>query len=116
MTVVVSWSKHVTHLLSLTSSYNGSSSFLEAPVVWAEATNSFRVTGQFINFPSIAITMGITVLLVVGLRPMAMVNLVFVVIKIIVLLIFIIACAKDIDRSNYTPFFPPNQGLSSSLD
>lgn len=116
MTVVVGWSKHVTHLLSLTTSYNGTSSFLEAPVVWAEATNSFRVTGQFINFPSIAITVGITILLVVGLRPMAMVNLVFVVIKIIVLLIFIVIGAKDIDRRNYTPFSPPNQGLNGSSD
>jgi hypothetical protein len=33
------------------------------------------------------------------------------VLKIIILLIFIFVCSKYVNRKNYSPFFPPNQGI-----
>jgi basic amino acid/polyamine antiporter, APA family len=112
LVVVVNWSKSVTHLLGLISNTQPIARFLEAPFVWDETVDSFRATGQIMNFPSIFITLVITCLLIIGLRPMVMVNSVLVVIKICLLLVFIIACSKFIDRKNYQPFFPPNKGFA----
>jgi amino acid transporter len=52
----------------------------------------------------------ITVLLVIGIRETAMVNMVLVVIKIILLLIFIFVTCGYVNRDNYKPFFPSNLG------
>jgi APA family basic amino acid/polyamine antiporter len=86
----------------------------QAPLLWDETTNSFVVTGQAINLPAIVISVALTLLLITGIRPTAIVNLVLVVFKIIVLLIFIFACCKYVDRKNYTPFFPSNLGIPLS--
>ncbi|CAF4364953.1 unnamed protein product, partial [Rotaria sordida] len=60
--------------------------------------------------PTIAITIAITILLIIRVHQMARVNLVLVVFKIITLLIFIFGCCNYVNRNNYNPFFPPNQG------
>jgi APA family basic amino acid/polyamine antiporter len=83
---------------------------VEAPINWNETVPNFYITGQAINLPAIAITVAMTLLLISGNRPTAMVNLVLVIIKIIILLIFIFACCKYVNRDNYKPFFPPNEG------
>jgi amino acid transporter len=111
LTVVVSWSKYVVHFIETVSHYNATSWIVQAPVFWDEDAKHFIVTGQAINLPAIAITIAMTVLLIIGIRPTAIVNLVLVVIKIIILLIFIFACCKYVNRDNYKPFFPPNQGI-----
>ena len=111
LTVVVSWSQYVVNFIETISDYNVTRSVVQAPVIWNATGESFFLTGQVINIPAIAITIGITVLLVSGIRPTAIVNFVLVVIKIIALLIFIFACCKYVDRKNYEPFFPPNEGM-----
>ncbi len=110
LTVVVDWSKYVVHFIDNVSVYNVTRLLVQAPVAWNETAGRFFVTGQAINIPAIAITMAITLLLIYGIRPTAMVTLVLVVFKIIILLIFIFACCKYVDRKNYEPFFPPNRG------
>jgi APA family basic amino acid/polyamine antiporter len=110
LAVVVSWSKYVVRFINLVSGYNATTSIVEAPVAWDGNTLGFLATGAAINLPAIAITLAITVLLVIGIRQTAIVNLVLVVIKIIILLIFIFATCKYVNRDNYTPFFPSNQG------
>jgi APA family basic amino acid/polyamine antiporter len=109
--VVVSWSDYVVHFIDLISDYNITKSLVEAPVGWSEELNMFYRTGQIINLPAIAITIAVTFVLVIGIRETAIVNLIFVIIKVIILLIFIFACCIHVDRKNYTPFFPPNQGI-----
>ncbi|CAF3902786.1 unnamed protein product [Rotaria sordida] len=113
LTLAVSWSNHVVLLVDIVSDYNVTNMIVKAPVAWNEDSENFYVTGQAINLPAIAITIAITILLIIGIRQTAIVNLVLVVIKIIILLIFIFACCKYVDRKNYHPFFPPNKGLFS---
>jgi APA family basic amino acid/polyamine antiporter len=110
LTVVVNWSKYVVHFINLFSNYNVTKSIVQAHWAWNETALSFYSTGQVINLPAIAITIAITLLLIWGIRPTAMVNLVLVIIKIIILLIFIFACCKYVDLNNYKPFFPKNEG------
>jgi APA family basic amino acid/polyamine antiporter len=110
LTVVVGWSDYVVNFAQLVSNHNVTASIVQAPLVWNENALRFYVTGQAINIPAIAITIAITIFLVIEIRIAAIVNLVLVVIKIIILLIFIFACCKYVDRKNYTPFFPSNQG------
>ena len=116
LTVVVAWSKYIVHLVVLISGQNVTTLIVEAPVAWNESATNFYVTGQVINLPAIAITIAITFLLVSGIRSTSIVNLVLVVFKIIVLLIFIFACAKYVKRENYTPFFPQNEGKPKILN
>jgi APA family basic amino acid/polyamine antiporter len=86
----------------------------QAPVIWNEDTESFSVTGQAINLPAIAITILLTIVLIIGIRPTARFNLGLVVFKISVLLIFIFLCCKYVDTKNYSPFFPSNEGIRLS--
>ncbi len=110
LTVVVDWSKYVVHFIDNVSVYNVTRLLVQAPVAWNETAGLFSATGQAINIPAIAITIAITLLLIYGIRPTAMVILVLVVFKIIILLIFIFPCCKYVDRKNYEPFFPRNRG------
>ncbi|CAF1080708.1 unnamed protein product [Adineta steineri] len=109
-TVVVSWSKYVTHFIYVVSDYNSTNSLIQAPVAWSDDTQSFSVTGGAINLPAIFITIAITVLLISGIYATAIVNFVLVVIKIIILLIFLFATCKYVNVDNYKPFIPSNQG------
>ncbi|CAF4173629.1 unnamed protein product, partial [Rotaria sordida] len=93
--------------------FHSDSTIVQAPVAWDEDDGHFFVTGQVINLPAIAITIAITILLIIRVHQMARVNLVLVVFKIITLLIFIFACCNYVNRNNYNPFFPPNQGSFS---
>lgn len=108
--VLVHWSKYVVHLIELISGYKVVSMVVQPPVAWNETGLNFYATGQVINLPAVAITIAITILLVSGIRPTAIVNLILVVFKIIILLIFIFACAKHVNTDNYRPFFPRNEG------
>ena len=116
LTVVVGWSKYAVHLVGLIANYTSISTVVEAPVAWNETGLNFYATGQVINLPAIAITIAITMLLVSGIRSTAIVNLVLVAFKIIILLIFIFACAKYVNRENYKSFFPENQGKLEILN
>jgi APA family basic amino acid/polyamine antiporter len=109
--VVVSWSDYVVHFIDIISDYNITKSLVEAPVGWSEELNMFYRTGQIINLPAIAITIAVTFVLFIGIRETAIVNFIFVIIKVIILLIFFFACCIHVHRKNYTPFFPPNQGI-----
>ncbi len=113
--VVVNWSHYVVHFIHLVSDYNITRSLVEAPVAWSADLSMFYHTGQIINLPAIAITIAITLLLISGIRPTAIVNLLLVIIKVIILLIFIFAGCAHVDRKNYEPFFPSNQGIVKEL-
>ncbi|CAF4477903.1 unnamed protein product [Rotaria sp. Silwood2] len=113
LTVTVAWSKHVVLFVDLVSDYNVTSMIVQAPVGWDEDAEHFYLTGQAINIPAIGITIAITILLLIRTRQMAIFNLVLVVFKIIVLLIFIFACCNYVNRNNCNPFFPPNKGSFS---
>jgi APA family basic amino acid/polyamine antiporter len=109
-TVVINWSHYVVHLINLISDYNVTESVIQAAVAGSDGTNLFHSTGQIINLPAIAITIAVTLIVIIGIRPTAIVNLVLVVIKVTILLIFIFAGCAHVDRKNYDHFFPLNEG------
>jgi basic amino acid/polyamine antiporter, APA family len=103
------------HLIGLISKHNVTSSLVEAPVAWSDDPVMLYTTGQVINLPAIAITLAITFVLIIGIRETVIVNLIFVVIKVIILLIFIFACCVHVDRKNYDSFIPKNNGKITYL-
>ena len=110
--VVVRWSHYVVHFIELISDHNITKSIVEAPIAWSKTSDTFYVTGQVINVPSIAIGIFVTVILFLGIRETSMVNLVLVIFKIVILLIFIFAGCVYVDTDNYRPFFPKNEGMA----
>jgi basic amino acid/polyamine antiporter, APA family len=67
------------------------------------------VTG-IVNLPAIFIVLVVSMLLISGIRQSANANTVMVFIKAIVLVVFVVAGAAYVKRSNLTPFIPPNTG------
>jgi APA family basic amino acid/polyamine antiporter len=63
-----------------------------------------------INLPAICIVVIVSALLISGIRQSANANTVMVFIKSMVLVVFVIAGAVYVKRSNLTPFIPPNTG------
>jgi basic amino acid/polyamine antiporter, APA family len=110
LVAVIHWSQYVVHFFELVASFNATRSMVEPPIGWSNGTVGFYITGDVLNLPAIAITIAITALLLIGIRETAMVNLVLVVFKMIVILVFIITGAVYVDRNNYTPFIPTNLG------
>jgi APA family basic amino acid/polyamine antiporter len=98
------------NFIDLISDYNVTRSLAEAPVAWSQDLG-FYATGQVMNLPAIIITLVITIILIIGIRETAIFNLIFVVIKVLILLIFIFTCCVHVDRKNYDPFIPKNQGI-----
>jgi APA family basic amino acid/polyamine antiporter len=109
-TVAVGWSGYVVHFIEIISKHNATKSIVQAPVAWMEQSNSFYSTGKVINLPAVVIVIALTILLLFGIGESAKINLVIVIIKILVVLLFIFACCGYTKPSNYTPFFPPNEG------
>jgi APA family basic amino acid/polyamine antiporter len=85
-----------------------------APGVIMSAANGLGVQGVF-NLPAALIVLGVTVLLVRGIKESARTNTVLVVIKTVVLVVFIAAGASYVRSSNLHPFIPPNTGEFGSF-
>ncbi|KAL1921870.1 uncharacterized protein VTP21DRAFT_10512 [Calcarisporiella thermophila] len=106
-TVAVGWSGYTTDFFgSLGVSIN--KHLTNAPVEWTE--NAFHVTGDYLNLPAVCICITITIILMFGIRESARFNNIIVTMKVLVVLVFIFACIKFVDPSNYTPFIPENEG------
>jgi APA family basic amino acid/polyamine antiporter len=71
--------------------------------------NGTVATG-FINLPAVAIVVGISLLLIVGIQESARANAIIVVLKVGVVIGFILLGWKYITAANYTPYIPPAQG------
>ena len=108
-TVVMGWSKYVVHLINIASDRNVSSVVFNPTLMWTSGT-VITLTGAVLDLPAIGITIVITIILIVGIRQTATMNLILVFIKIIILLIFVLACCRYINIEHYHPFFPENEG------
>ncbi|MFN0169631.1 MAG: amino acid permease [Bryobacteraceae bacterium] len=64
-----------------------------------------------INLPAMFIIVVISLLLMIGIQESARVNAIIVVIKVAVVLVFIGLGWMFIDKANYTPFIPENDGV-----
>lgn len=81
-----------------------------APFAFDPQTHSWTATGAIFNLPAFFIIALITVLLVIGIKESATVNVIIVFLKISVILIFIGAGLFFIKPSLWQPFIPANQG------
>ena len=63
-----------------------------------------------LNLPAVFVVAAVTTLLVVGIKESANVTSAIVVVKVIVVLAFLGACAPLIVKANWHPFLPPNTG------
>jgi APA family basic amino acid/polyamine antiporter len=70
-----------------------------------------RMIHGMINLPAVFIIVCISMLLMTGIKQSARTNAVIVVIKLMVVLVFIGLGWLYINRANYTPFIPPNEGV-----
>jgi len=81
----------------------------KAPVGWDIKTETFTVTGSYVDLPAMAICLLITGLLCFGIRESARFNNVIVCIKVAVILIFIVVMAPKVNTDLWDPFIPPNE-------
>src|SRR5712692_5946070 len=70
----------------------------------------WHATGAIVNLPAVLIVLGITTILVIGIRESAGVNSAVVLVKTGVLVLFVIAGFAYVKVSNWHPFIPPNSG------
>ncbi|OMJ27228.1 putative amino acid permease YfnA [Smittium culicis] len=66
--------------------------------------------GSYINIPAIFITAVIVCILCIGIRESSAVNVVIVMIKLSVIILFIFGSLKFVDKSNLKPFIPKKDG------
>jgi APA family basic amino acid/polyamine antiporter len=81
-----------------------------APFSFNATSETFHVTGAYVNLPAMVIVLAITALLILGIRESAVLNSVVVVIKVTVVIMFIVAAGLYINPSYWDPFIPENQG------
>ncbi|HTW34099.1 MAG TPA: amino acid permease [Rhizomicrobium sp.] len=96
--VAVGWSAHVAEFLH---------GHVPGQLLYGFATID-PDTGMhgLINLPAVLVTLAVTVLLVIGTRESATVNLVLVAIKISALVLFVVLASQRFDLSNFHPFLP----------
>ena len=73
-----------------------------------------HVTAIF-NLPAVLVIAIATTLLVIGIRESARVNDFIVIVKVAVVLIFIAFAAHAVNPGNWSPFIPPNTGVSGQF-
>lgn len=84
---------------------------LAAPFAYDTVTDTWTITGGYINLPAVLIVIAMSLVNVIGIRESAMANNVIVGIKVTVLLIFIGVGSAYVNTSNWEPFVPEQQQL-----
>jgi APA family basic amino acid/polyamine antiporter len=62
------------------------------------------------NLPATLIVLAVMLLLVRGIKESAIANTALVAVKVVVLIVFVVACAQFVRMDRLTPFIPPNEG------
>jgi len=125
--VAVGWSGYFTELMQILH-INFPASLANAPLCvvgdpppcptpWADTgtgftwfIHQFGLTGAIGNFPAVLLILGLTWVLVVGVKESANTNAIMVGVKLVVVLLVILFGASYINWNNFTPFVPANTG------
>ncbi|HEX6693382.1 MAG TPA: amino acid permease, partial [Longimicrobiales bacterium] len=107
-TVAVGWSGYVVSFLHDVGIHIPPE-FSAAAGTTITAADGTVVSGIF-NLPAMLIVLAVTALLVVGIQASARTNATIVIIKLAVVLLFIGFGAAYVNRANWTPFIPANEG------
>lgn len=113
--VSVGWSGYVGAFLQHSFGVALPHAWSNAPITWLADPalaigGRFVLTGDIINLPAALITLLVTAILVTGIKESARFNAVIVFVKIVVVLAFIAFAASFVDRANWQPFIPENEG------
>ena len=110
-TVAVGWSGYLVALIYRLTGVHLSQAWTQAPMRWDEAAHRFASTGFYINLPAVLFALGITAILIVGVRQSARLNAVMVAVKMTAILLFLGFAAAYVQPENWVPFIPENQGV-----
>ncbi len=89
---------------------------VDFPAAWANApvtghgVHDLHWTGAIVNLPAVVLIVGLTALLVVGVRESARFNNTMVLVKVGVVLMVILFGLPFVSAEHFTPFIPPNTG------
>ncbi|MBI3473503.1 MAG: amino acid permease [Candidatus Solibacter usitatus] len=108
-TVSISWSGYVVSLLH-DFGIDLPAQFLAGPFEAVKLPDGRMLQG-IVNLPAMFIIACVSLLLIVGIQESARTNAVIVVIKLTVVVVFIGLGWMYINRANYTPFIPANEGV-----
>jgi basic amino acid/polyamine antiporter, APA family len=93
------------------------SRFASSPLTYDSATHAWSSTGAIVNIPAVVVIVGITGILVIGIRESARFNNVIVAVKLAVILLFIFLAVPSFSTANWITavnpegrFIPPNAG------
>ncbi len=86
-------------------------SLTTAPFTYNVETQSWALTGAFVNLPAVVVVIFITIVLVLGIRESAFLNALIVVIKLSIILAFIATGVFFIRPELWHPFVPENRGV-----
>ncbi|MGE5647208.1 MAG: amino acid permease [Acidobacteriota bacterium] len=107
-TVSISWAGYVVSLLN-DFGIHLPPQLVSSPLEALKLPDGTHIQG-LINLPAVFIVVVISILLMVGIKESARANAVIVVIKVTVVLVFIAVGYFYINRANYQPFIPANEG------
>jgi APA family basic amino acid/polyamine antiporter len=108
-TVSISWAGYVVSLLN-EFGIRLPAQLVSSPFEALTLPDGTKIQGV-INLPAVFIVVAISILLMIGIKESARTNAVIVVIKVSVVLVFIVLGWFFINRANYHPFIPPNEGV-----
>ncbi|KAJ1671107.1 hypothetical protein EV182_007822, partial [Spiromyces aspiralis] len=107
-TVAVGWSGYIVRFFQDAFNVQFTTKTTASPLRWDSDQQKFMVVhDSYINIPAIFLVACVTILLVLGIQESKIVNGIVVTIKLLVVIIFIFAGIKYINRDNYKPFLPP---------
>lgn len=107
-TVSISWSGYVVSLLH-DFGIDLPAQFLAGPFEAVKLPDGRMLQG-IVNLPAVFIVICISLLLMLGIQESARTNSIIVVIKLAVVVVFIALGWAFINKDNYVPFIPPNEG------
>ena len=113
--VSVGWSGYVVAFVHHAFGVQLPAQWVNAPITWVTTHQGllggdFVSTGNVINLPAVLVVLGVTVILVIGIKESARFNGVIVFVKTAVVLAFIAFASSFVNTQNWEPFIPPNQG------
>jgi len=76
----------------------------------------FSASGGLINIPAVLIAGVVTLLLILGTRESATLNIFLVLIKLAALVLFVVLAMQSFDAANFTPFAPFGYGATQGAD
>ncbi|KAL7752528.1 hypothetical protein RI367_002062 [Sorochytrium milnesiophthora] len=105
-TVAAGWSGYLLQLLEACN-VHPSETLLSAPVRWDSHIESFVKGSGYLNLPAILVVVLATIVLCVGVKESTRFNHVFVAIKTLVIVLFLIVSYTKLEPKNWQPFFIP---------